>query len=107
MCQSIYLQVIGKQYSSGRLSIKRECGIDFVFIGKGPQTFSTVFTRITGDFGLVAQYPLFENGLLFMILSSSAVPVFRLGLKPVQDDFQHDFARMTNEADGSVFLTER
>ena len=32
---------------------------------------------------------------------------FRLGFKPVQDDFQHDFARMTNEADGSVFLTER
>ena len=32
---------------------------------------------------------------------------FRLGLKPVQDDFQHDFARMTNEADGCVFLTER
>ena len=30
-----------------------------------------------------------------------------LGFKPVQDDFQHDFARMTNEADGSVFLTER
>ena len=28
-------------------------------------------------------------------------------LKPVQDDFQHDFARMTNGADGSVFLTER
>ena len=44
-------------------------------VGKGPQTFSTVFTRITGDFGLVAQNPLFENGLLFMILSSSAVPV--------------------------------
>ena len=24
---------------------------------------------------------------------------FGLGFKPVQDDFQHDFARMTNEAD--------
>ena len=46
-----------------------------MFVGKGPQTFSTVFTRITGDFGLVAQNPLFENGLLFMILSSTAVPV--------------------------------
>ena len=31
----------------------------------------------------------------------------RLGFKPVQHDFQHDFARMTNEADGSVFLIER
>ena len=28
-----------------------------------------------------------------------------LGFKPVQDDFQHDFARMINEADGSVFLS--
>ena len=28
-----------------------------------------------------------------------------LGFKPAQDDFQHDFARMINEADGSVFLT--
>ena len=45
-------------------------------IGKGPQTFSTVFTHIAGDFGLVAQNPLTENGLLFMILSSSAVPVW-------------------------------
>ena len=45
---------------------------------KGPQTFSTVFTRIAGDFGLVAQNPLTENGLLFMILSSSAVPVWDL-----------------------------
>ena len=47
-------------------------------IGKGPQTFSTVFTRIAGDFGLVAQNPLTENGLLFMIFSSSAVPVWDL-----------------------------
>ena len=47
----------------------------YYIIGKGPQTFSTVFTRIAGDFGLVAQNPLTENGLLFKILSSSAVPV--------------------------------
>ena len=47
-------------------------------IGKGPQTFSTVFNHIAGDFGLVAQNPLTENGLLFMILSSSAVPVWDL-----------------------------
>ena len=29
---------------------------------------------------------------------------FSLGLKPIQDDFQHDFARMTDEADSSVVL---
>ena len=32
---------------------------------------------------------------------------FRFGVKPVQDDFQHDFARMTDEAHGSVVLAER
>ena len=53
-------------------------GVLSTYIGKGPQTFSTVFTRIAGDFGLVAQNPLTENGLLFMILSSSAVPVWDL-----------------------------
>ena len=31
---------------------------------------------------------------------------FRLGFKPIQDDFQHDFARMTDEADSSVVLAE-
>ena len=25
--------------------------------------------------------------------------LFSLGFKPIQDDFQHDFARMTDEAD--------
>ena len=29
---------------------------------------------------------------------------FSLGFKPFQDDFQHDFARMTDEADSSVVL---
>ena len=29
-----------------------------------------------------------------------------LGLKPVQDDFQHDFARATDEADSSEVLAE-
>ena len=55
-----------------------------------------------------------EIGNLFCGAPSSSEPsvffsdyFFRLGLKPVQDDFQRDFARMTNEADGSVFLTER
>ena len=32
--------------------------------------------------------------------------LFSLGFKPVQDDFQHDFARMTDEADSSVVLAE-
>ena len=32
---------------------------------------------------------------------------FSLGFKPIQDDFQHDFARMTDEADSSVVLAER
>ena len=31
---------------------------------------------------------------------------FSLGFKPVQDDFQHDFARMTVEASSSVVLAE-
>ena len=32
--------------------------------------------------------------------------LFCLGFKPFQDDFQHDFARMTDEADSSVVLAE-
>ena len=31
---------------------------------------------------------------------------FSLGFQPIQDDFQHDFARMTDEADNSVVLAE-
>ena len=31
---------------------------------------------------------------------------FSLGFKPIQDDFQHDFARMTDGADSSVVLAE-
>ena len=31
---------------------------------------------------------------------------FSLGFKPIQDDFKHDFARMTDEADSSVALAE-
>ena len=31
---------------------------------------------------------------------------FSLGFKPIQDDFQNDFARMTDEADSSVVLVE-
>ena len=32
--------------------------------------------------------------------------VFSLGFKPIQDDFQHNFARMTDEADSFVVLAE-
>ena len=31
---------------------------------------------------------------------------FSLGFQPIQDDFQHDFARMTDEAGSSVVLAE-
>ena len=50
---------------------------------------------------------------LFRGASSSSEPgllfsnyLFGLGFKPVQDDFQHDFAQVTDEADGSVILAE-
>ena len=32
--------------------------------------------------------------------------LFGLGFKPIQDDFLHDFARVTDEADGSVVVAE-
>ena len=32
--------------------------------------------------------------------------LFSLGFKPIQDNFQHDFARMTDEADSSLVLAE-
>ena len=32
--------------------------------------------------------------------------LFSLGFKPIQDDFQHDSARVTDEAGGSVVLAE-
>ena len=37
-----------------------------------------MFTCTARDFGLVAQYPIPKNGLLFMKLSSSGVPVYDL-----------------------------
>ena len=50
---------------------------------------------------------------LFCGASSSSKPalyfsnyLFGLGFKPFQDGFQHDFARVTDEADGSVVLAE-
>ena len=32
--------------------------------------------------------------------------LFSLEFKPIQDDFQHDFARMTDDADSYVVLAE-
>ena len=45
---------------------------------------------------------------LFCGASSGSEPslFFSLGFKPIQDDFQHGFARMTDEADSSVILTK-
>ena len=37
---------------------------------------------------------------------SSAIISSAWGLKPIQDDFQHDFARMTDGADSSIVLAE-
>ena len=37
---------------------------------------------------------------------SSAIISSAWGLSPIQDDFQHDFAGMTDEADSSVVLAE-
>ena len=31
---------------------------------------------------------------------------FSLGFQPIKDDFQHDFARMIDEADSSVVLAQ-
>ena len=38
---------------------------------------------------------------------SSVIISFAWGFKPVQDDFQPDFARLTYEADCSVVIAER
>ena len=50
---------------------------------------------------------------LFCGASSGSIPslffsnyFFSLGFKPIQDDFQHDFARMTDEVDRSVVLAK-
>ena len=50
---------------------------------------------------------------LFCCVSSGSEPslffsnyFFSLRLKPIQNDFQHEFARMTDEADRSVVLIE-
>ena len=32
--------------------------------------------------------------------------LFEFGVKPIQDYFLHDFARLTDEADGSVVLAD-
>ena len=55
----------------------------------------------------------FEVEDLFCGASSGSEPslflsnyLFGLGLKPIQGDFQHDFAQVTDKADGSVVLAE-
>ena len=54
-----------------------------------------------------------DSKVLFCGASSGSEPslffsnyFFSLGFKPIQDDFQHDFARVTDEADSSVVLAE-
>ena len=54
-----------------------------------------------------------QNEDLFCGASSGSEPslffsnyFFSLGFKPIQDDFQHDFARMTDKADSSEVLAE-
>ena len=37
---------------------------------------------------------------------SSAIFSSASGFEPIQDDFQHDFPRLTDEADSSVVLAE-
>ena len=60
---------------------------------------------------LFTQYSKVEG--LFCGASSDSEPslffsnyFFSLGFQPIQDDFQHDFARLTDEADSSVVLAE-
>ena len=55
----------------------------------------------------------YEVENLFCCASSSSEPSlffssYLLGLefKPIQDNFQHDFAQVTDETDGSVVLAE-
>ena len=50
---------------------------------------------------------------LFRCASPSSEPslffsnyLLGLGFKPIQDNFQHDFAKVTDETDGSVVLAE-
>ena len=44
--------------------------------------------------------------VLLLALNPACSYFFSLRFKPIQDDFQHDFARMTDEADSSVVLAE-
>ena len=60
---------------------------------------------------LFTQVPKVED--LFCGASSSSEPslffsnyFFSLGFKSIQDDFQHDFARITDEANSSVVMAE-
>ena len=80
-------------------------------------TLSTAFFEINEDMVqiLLMLEVLFTQDskveYLFCGASSGSEPslffsIFSLGFKPIQDDFQHGFARMTDEADSSVILTK-
>ena len=58
---------------------------------------------------LLAQYPKVEDLLCFAASWSEAClflsdDLFRLRLQSVQQDFQHNFARVADEADGTIVL---
>ena len=59
---------------------------------------------------LLAQYPKVEDLLCCAASLSEAClflsdDLFRLRLQSVQQDFQHNFARVADEADGTIVLT--
>ena len=63
------------------------------------------------DLHLIPNADFYEVKDLFFGASSGSEPslfftnyLFGLGFKPSQDDFYHDFAQVTDKADGSVFL---
>ena len=63
--------------------------------------FAVFFTQDSKVEDLFCGAPSSSESSLFFINCH-----FSLGFKPIQDDFQHDFARMTDEADSSVVLAE-
>ena len=63
--------------------------------------FDVLFTQVFKAEDLFCGAPSSSESSLFF-----SNYLFSLGFKPIQDDFQHDFARMTDEADSSVVLAE-
>ena len=72
-------------------------------------TLSNAFLKLLVLEVLLAQYPKvadllccaasWSEGCLFL-----SDDLFRLRLQSVQQDFQHNFARVTDEADGTIVL---